>query len=301
MLMDWERFLESIVGIIRTKQNPAALLEIRGKYYELLARLIPASVILKRIASRLVDSTPSRATQMEIVHWAAVYDQKMRRGGKEIVPLEAFTARCMALLAQARHSCIVFYSKPSNPSIHSNYSFIHSFIHSFNHSFIHSISISLTHLYHQQTLQRQYKPHSFFFFSYSSFAFPAPRLSQRQNGITTVSAAMAPRIAYSVYPLPQTTPFYPERTGQTQIVRFLKDRKGSQRGGQTTRMRHFLVLVERVLVHRTTRFQVAELARNRSHVLLELFSTTHHLTPSIPYAGSSSISIGNSTSISKPS
>ena len=108
VLMDWERFLESIVGIIRTTQNPAALLEIRGKYYELLARLIPASVILKRIASRLMDSTPSRATQMEIVHWAAVYDQKMRRGGKEIVPLEAFTARCMALLAQARHSCIVF-------------------------------------------------------------------------------------------------------------------------------------------------------------------------------------------------
>ena len=137
MLMDWERFLESIVGIIRTKQNPAALLEIRGKYYELLARLIPASVILKRIASRLVDSTPSRATQMEIVHWAAVYDQKMRRGGKEIVPLEAFTARCMALLAQARHSCIVFYSKLSNPSIHSNHSFIHSFIH-FNLSFSHT-------------------------------------------------------------------------------------------------------------------------------------------------------------------
>ena len=100
---------------------------------------------------------------------------------------------------------------------------------------------------------------------------------------------------------PQQHTFYPERTGQTQIVRFLKDRKGSQRGGQTTRMRHFLVLVERVLVHRTTRFQVAELARNRSHVLLELFSTTHHLSPSIPYAGSSSISIGNSTSISKPS
>ena len=91
---------------------------------------------------------------------------------------------------------------------------------------------------------------------------------------------------------PQQHTFYPERTGQTQIVRFLKDRKGSQRGGQTTRMR---------LVHRTTRFQVAELARNRSHVLLELFSTTHHLSPPKPYAGSSSISIGNSTSISKPS
>ena len=92
----------------------------------------------------------------------------------------------------------------ANHPIHPSIQIIHSFIHSFT-----SISLSLTHLYHQQTLQRQYKPHSFFFFSYSSFAFPAPRLSQRQNGYTTVSAAMAPRIAYSVYPLPQTTHILP--------------------------------------------------------------------------------------------
>ena len=129
------------------------------------------------------------------------------------MPLEAFTARCMALLAQARHSCIVFYSKPSNPSIHSNYSFIHSFIHSFIQSFIHSLqSLFLSHTcitnkhFKDSTNPIPSSPSSF---SYSSFAFPAPRLSQRQNGYTTVSAAMAPRIAYSIYPLHQTTHILP--------------------------------------------------------------------------------------------
>ena len=211
--MDWERFLESIVGIIRTKQNPAALLEIRGKYYELLARLIPASVILKRIASRLVDSTPSRATQMEIVHWAAVYDQKMRRGGKEIVPLEAFTARCMALLAQARHSCIVFYSKRS---IHPSIQIIHSFL-SF-HSFT-SISLSLTHTC---ITNKHFKdstnpiPSSSFLIPPSPFQHPDSANARTESPPSApqwLPESRTPSIHY-----PQQHTFYPERTGQTQIV-----------------------------------------------------------------------------------
>ena len=155
--MDWERFLESIVGTIVAKQNPAALLEIRGKYYELLARLIPASVILKRIAGRLVDSTPSRAAQMEIVHWARREGDRAAGGVHGAVHGAARAKQtCVRCLFDTRSSdapqCI------------------------------------------QQTRQREYKPR----FPYSSFAFPAPRLSQRQNGSTTVSATMAPRIAYSV-------------------------------------------------------------------------------------------------------
>lgn len=101
--MDWERFIETIVATILSKQNPAALLEIRGKYYELLARLIPASVILKEVTKRLLSRCPSRDLQMEVIHWAAIYEQKMQQGGKEIIPLEAFTARSMALLMQYRH------------------------------------------------------------------------------------------------------------------------------------------------------------------------------------------------------
>lgn len=100
-LMDWELYLKEIVRSILSEQSPQALLTIRGKYYELLARLIPASVILKELIKQLVASCPTRALQMETVCWGATYEQKIRQGGKEIVFLEAFTARFMSLYKQA--------------------------------------------------------------------------------------------------------------------------------------------------------------------------------------------------------
>ena len=77
-----------------------SLLNIRGKFYELLARLIPASVVLKELTKQLLIRCPSRQLQMDTVCWASTYEQKMRQGGKEIVFLEAFTARFMALYKQ---------------------------------------------------------------------------------------------------------------------------------------------------------------------------------------------------------
>ena len=121
-LMDWERFIETIVATIVSKQNPAALLEIRGKYYELLARLIPASVILKEVTKRLLSRCPSRDLQMEVIHWAAIYEQKMQQGGKEIIPLEAFTARSMALLMQYRHVCPVSNKHENSTRVNPDYS-----------------------------------------------------------------------------------------------------------------------------------------------------------------------------------
>lgn len=100
-LMDWERYLQVVVQNILDEQSPQALLAIRGKYYELLARLIPAQVILKELIKQLVVRCPTRALQMETVCWGATYEQKMRQGGKEIVFLEAFTARFMSLYKQA--------------------------------------------------------------------------------------------------------------------------------------------------------------------------------------------------------
>ena len=144
-----------------------------------------------------------------------------------------------------------------------------------NYSFL-FLSISQLH-YHQQTLQRQYKPHSFFLIPPSPFQSPDSTNARTESPPSPpqwLPESRTPSTHYS-----QQHTFYPERTRQTQIVRFLKDRKCSQRGGQTTSMRHFLVLVESVLVHRATRFQITELARNSSHVLLELFSTTHHPFP----------------------
>ena len=107
--MDWERYLQVVVRNILEEQSPQALLAIRGKYYELLARLIPAQVILKELVKQLVAQCGTlkgvegsvRRLQMETVCWGATYEQKMRQGGKEIVFLEAFTARFMSLYKQA--------------------------------------------------------------------------------------------------------------------------------------------------------------------------------------------------------
>ena len=99
-LMDWERFIMMIVQRILEEQSPQSLLTIRGYYYELLTRLIPAPVILKEIVKQLIARCPSKSLQMETVCWASTYEQKMRQGGKEIVFLEAFTARFMSLYKQ---------------------------------------------------------------------------------------------------------------------------------------------------------------------------------------------------------
>ena len=99
-LMDWERFIMMIVQRILEEQSPQSLLTIRGYYYELLTRPIPAPVILKEIVKQLIVRCPSKSLQMETVCWASTYEQKMRQGGKEIVFLEAFTARFMSLYKQ---------------------------------------------------------------------------------------------------------------------------------------------------------------------------------------------------------
>ena len=99
-LMDWERFVLMIVQRILEEQSPQSLLTIRGYYYELLTRLIPAPVILKEIVKQLIARCPSKSLQMDTACWASTYEQKMRQGGKEIVFLEAFTARFMSLYKQ---------------------------------------------------------------------------------------------------------------------------------------------------------------------------------------------------------
>ena len=99
-LMDWERFISVVVQQILKEQSPQSLLTIRGYYYELLTRLIPAPTILKEVMKQLLARCPSKALQLETVCYAAMYEQKMRQGGKEIVFLEAFTARFMSLYKQ---------------------------------------------------------------------------------------------------------------------------------------------------------------------------------------------------------
>lgn len=98
--MDWERFIGVVVQQILREQSPQSLLTIRGYYYELLTRLIPAPTILKEVMKQLLMHCPSKTLQLDTVCYASMYEQKMRQGGKEIVFLEAFTARFMSLYKQ---------------------------------------------------------------------------------------------------------------------------------------------------------------------------------------------------------
>ena len=99
-MMDCERYIQVIVQSMLEEQSPQALMNIRSKFYDLLIRLIPASVILKELTKQLVVRCSSCQLQMDVVCWSSTYEQKMRQGGKEIVFLEAFAARFMVLYKQ---------------------------------------------------------------------------------------------------------------------------------------------------------------------------------------------------------
>ena len=74
-----------------------ALMNTRGKLYELLVNSIPADVILQRLSRELLTLMPDEALKHEVVHWAAFYDVRLRQSSKEIFQLEAFIAKFMCL------------------------------------------------------------------------------------------------------------------------------------------------------------------------------------------------------------
>lgn len=44
---DWESYCHKVADLIMSEQTPAKVLEVRGKFYELLSHCIPPTVILK--------------------------------------------------------------------------------------------------------------------------------------------------------------------------------------------------------------------------------------------------------------
>lgn len=44
---DWETYCHRVADLIVGEQSPARVMEVRGKFYELLSHCIPATVILK--------------------------------------------------------------------------------------------------------------------------------------------------------------------------------------------------------------------------------------------------------------
>ncbi|KAI5116659.1 hypothetical protein M0805_004920 [Coniferiporia weirii] len=93
---DWETYCHKVADLIVQEQTPARVMEVRSKLYELLSHCIPATVILKTIAERVVERVDD-AIKADVMHWAAIYEVRMRQGNKKIFHLEAWVIKVMSL------------------------------------------------------------------------------------------------------------------------------------------------------------------------------------------------------------
>ncbi|XP_019857813.1 PREDICTED: replication factor C subunit 3-like isoform X2 [Amphimedon queenslandica] len=96
---EWEVFLCETAAMIITEQSPKRLLEVRGRYYELLTHCIPPDIILKRILNELVANCDG-TLKAEVTQLAAQYQAQSQLSSKAIFHLEAFTAKFMRIYKQ---------------------------------------------------------------------------------------------------------------------------------------------------------------------------------------------------------
>ncbi|KAG8937331.1 Replication factor C (RF-C) subunit [Tulasnella sp. 418] len=93
---DWETYCSKIADMILQEQSPQKVMEVRGKLYELLAHCIPPTVIIKTLAYNVADKS-DEALRADIMHWATIYEARMRIGSKKIFHLEAWVVKVMSL------------------------------------------------------------------------------------------------------------------------------------------------------------------------------------------------------------
>ncbi|CAH8390184.1 unnamed protein product [Eruca vesicaria subsp. sativa] len=117
--MDWEEYVSEIATDMLREQSPKSLFQVRGKVYELLVNCIPPEVILKvsnkntqlyyllclfthsfmllqSLLHELLRKLDSEL-KLEVCHWAAYYEHRMRLGQKAIFHIEAFVAKFMSV------------------------------------------------------------------------------------------------------------------------------------------------------------------------------------------------------------
>ncbi|CAN7125471.1 unnamed protein product [Brassica rapa subsp. narinosa] len=85
--MDWEEYVAEISTDMLREQSPKSLFQVRGKVYELLVNCIPPEVILKKLLHELLKKLDSEL-KLEVCHWAAYYEHRMRLGQKAIFHIE---------------------------------------------------------------------------------------------------------------------------------------------------------------------------------------------------------------------
>lgn len=96
---EWEVFLRETASMIIQEQSPKRLLEVRGRYYELLTHCIPPEIIFKNLLGELVVNCDG-SLKAEVTQLAAQYQHQTQLGTKAIFHLEAFTAKFMRIYKQ---------------------------------------------------------------------------------------------------------------------------------------------------------------------------------------------------------
>lgn len=72
MKADWESFIAETAQMILLEQTPNQLLTVRGRLYELLARCISPTTILKSLVKELAKRIDASAQPM-LIEQAAIY------------------------------------------------------------------------------------------------------------------------------------------------------------------------------------------------------------------------------------
>ncbi|KAF1758037.1 hypothetical protein GCK72_014495 [Caenorhabditis remanei] len=91
---EWEIYLQETARLILQKQTSEVLLKVRERLYEVLSRLIPPNIILKKLLEHLLPSCPNSIVR-EVVSEAACSEHRLVMGQKAIYHLEKFVSSFM--------------------------------------------------------------------------------------------------------------------------------------------------------------------------------------------------------------
>lgn len=98
---EWEIYLRETAQLILRAPSDDGILQVRNRFYELLCRCIPASVIFTHLVDELGKICEQSLLPL-LVSAAAKYEHTTKLGAKDIYHLEAFVATFMELVVEHR-------------------------------------------------------------------------------------------------------------------------------------------------------------------------------------------------------
>lgn len=104
---DWEHVIDELSRTILSDRSVSQLQHTRSVLYELLAHAVPAKLILRRLVYGLwqrIDGGSIKSKEevkRQMVEAAAVFDERLSVGSKDIFHLEGFVTKVMVLVEEA--------------------------------------------------------------------------------------------------------------------------------------------------------------------------------------------------------